>query len=147
LGGATATTQTAGDNTTKVATTAFVIGQAATLAPAALGTAAVGASLKYAREDHVHTAPTGGVTSLNGQTGAITNTAVGDIGGYRLGITATSSSVNTTYAAASVYTPVWTAGIYTQGAAFSAGTWRCVSANGFDGSGPQYSAGLFVRIS
>jgi hypothetical protein len=55
LGGATATTQTAGDNTTKVATTAFVIGQAATLAPAALGTAAVGASLKYAREDHVHT--------------------------------------------------------------------------------------------
>lgn len=41
-------------NTTQLATTAFVVGQAATTAPAANGTVAVGTSLTYARADHVH---------------------------------------------------------------------------------------------
>lgn len=41
-------------NTTQLATTAFVIAQAATAAPLANGTAAVGTSKKYARQDHVH---------------------------------------------------------------------------------------------
>ena len=40
--------------TTQLATTAFVIAQAATVAPLANGTAAVGTSKKYARQDHVH---------------------------------------------------------------------------------------------
>jgi hypothetical protein len=58
----TATTPTAGDNTTKLATTAFVataitnaaVPIPATVAPPADGTAAVGTSLLYARQDHVH---------------------------------------------------------------------------------------------
>lgn len=54
LGAATATTQATNDNTTKVATTAFVAGQAGTASPLASGTAAVGTSLLYARQDHVH---------------------------------------------------------------------------------------------
>ena len=43
-----------GTNTTQLATTAFVLAQAATVAPLAMGVAAVGTSLLYARQDHVH---------------------------------------------------------------------------------------------
>jgi hypothetical protein len=45
-------------NTTQIATTAFVVAQAGTATPIIEGTGAVGTSLRYAREDHVH--PTGG---------------------------------------------------------------------------------------
>lgn len=45
-------------NTTQVATTAFVVGQASSTAPAMNGTAAVGTSLRYARTDHVHASDT-----------------------------------------------------------------------------------------
>jgi hypothetical protein len=50
----TAPTAAVDTTTTQIATTAFVIGQAADSAPANLGTAATGASKQYAREDHVH---------------------------------------------------------------------------------------------
>ena len=50
----TAPTATADQNDTAIATTAFVIGQAASADPVADGTAAPGTSVKYAREDHVH---------------------------------------------------------------------------------------------
>lgn len=50
----TAPTQAADNNTTRVATTAFVVGQAATVAPVMAGAAAVGASLRFARQDHRH---------------------------------------------------------------------------------------------
>jgi len=50
----TAPTASADQNDTAIATTAFVIGQAASATPAANGTAAAGTSLKYARADHVH---------------------------------------------------------------------------------------------
>lgn len=53
-----APTAGADTNTTQLATTAFVVGQASSTAGAALGTAAVGTSLKYARADHVHAMPT-----------------------------------------------------------------------------------------
>lgn len=49
-----APTAAADTNTTQVATTAFVVGQAASVAPVVNGTAAVGTSLRYARQDHVH---------------------------------------------------------------------------------------------
>lgn len=52
-----APTPAADTNTTQLATTAFVVGQAASAAPAALGSAAVGTSLKFARADHVHAMP------------------------------------------------------------------------------------------
>ena len=54
----TSPTATADTNTTQVATTAFVVGQAASTAPVMNGTAAVGTSLKYARQDHVHASDT-----------------------------------------------------------------------------------------
>lgn len=50
----TAPTAAVSTTTTQLATTAFVIGQAATAAPAIDGTAAVGTSKLYARSDHVH---------------------------------------------------------------------------------------------
>jgi len=54
------TTPSARDNSTKVATTAYVdsaLPEAATATPSNLGTAAVGTSSKYAKEDHVHNYP------------------------------------------------------------------------------------------
>lgn len=50
----TAATAAADTNTTQLATTAFVIGQAGTANPPMDGTAATGTSLRYARQDHVH---------------------------------------------------------------------------------------------
>lgn len=50
----TAPTASVNTNTTQVATTAFVVGQAASSSPLVDGTVAVGSSLRYAREDHVH---------------------------------------------------------------------------------------------
>jgi hypothetical protein len=49
-----APTAAADTNTTQLATTAFVIGQAGASTPLIDGTAAVGTSKKYSREDHVH---------------------------------------------------------------------------------------------
>ena len=53
-----APTSVADTNTTQLATTAFVVGQASSTSPLALGTATVGTSLRYARADHVHAMPT-----------------------------------------------------------------------------------------
>lgn len=53
-----APTASANTNTTQVATTAFVVGQAANTAPAINGIAATGTSLRYARQDHVHASDT-----------------------------------------------------------------------------------------
>lgn len=49
-----APTAAANTNTTQVATTAFVIGQASSTTPAMNGTAAVGTGTTFARADHVH---------------------------------------------------------------------------------------------
>lgn len=50
----TAPTAAADTNTTQLATTAFVLGQAGNATPAMNGTAAAGTSPRYARQDHVH---------------------------------------------------------------------------------------------
>ena len=52
------TTAAVDTNTTQIATTAFVLAQASSVAGAALGTAAVGTATRYARSDHVHAMPT-----------------------------------------------------------------------------------------
>jgi hypothetical protein len=52
------TTAAADTNTTQIATTAYVVGQASASTPANNGTAAIGTSLKYARADHVHATDT-----------------------------------------------------------------------------------------
>lgn len=49
-----APTASVSTNTTQIATTAFVVGQVGTATPLINGTAAVGTSLLYARQDHVH---------------------------------------------------------------------------------------------
>lgn len=53
-----APTAAADTNTTQLATTAFVVGQASSTTPVMNGTAAIGTSLKYARADHVHASDT-----------------------------------------------------------------------------------------
>jgi hypothetical protein len=60
------TTAAADTNTTQIATTAFVVGQASAVNPSALGSVAIGTSLRYARADHVH--PTTGLALLAGAT-------------------------------------------------------------------------------
>lgn len=50
----TAPTATAGTNTTQIATTAFVLGQAGTATPLVDGVGAIGSSYYYARQDHIH---------------------------------------------------------------------------------------------
>lgn len=100
------------------------------------------------------------VTSLNGQTDAITNTNLYSIGSYVVGRpkNATQYSVNSTIAGSSLYAA--STGTYTNGvdwygydgfqAIISAtlvntGTWRCVSpCVAVDGFG---LSGLWVRIS
>ena len=49
-----APTAAADTNTTQLATTAFVVGQAGSASPAMNGSAAAGSSARYARQDHVH---------------------------------------------------------------------------------------------
>ena len=61
-----APTAAADTNSTQIATTAYVVGQAGTATPAALGTAAAGTSLKFARSDHVHQAVADATTSVKG---------------------------------------------------------------------------------
>lgn len=50
----TVPTAAADTNTTQAASTAFVLGQVGTASPAMNGVATVGASLRYARQDHIH---------------------------------------------------------------------------------------------
>ena len=57
-GGGTSTTPATDNNSTNIATTAYVVGQASATAPVMDGTAAVGTSLRYARQDHVHPSDT-----------------------------------------------------------------------------------------
>lgn len=110
--------------------------------------------------------PAGGVTSLNGQTGAITNTSLYAIGSYVAGRPAnyTNYTVNSTLAGSSLYATPTTSGytdigtpqfvpyigsgtsITSKCPLVNTGTWRCLSpAASID----AYTsiAGLWVRIS
>lgn len=111
--------------------------------------------------------PAGGVTSLNGQTGAITDTNLYAIGSYVTGRpqNATVYPVNSTLAGSSLYATSgalrWVQGggwidlsdtnyfantnMYTL---VNTGTWRCVSPCGlYTINSSSYSTGLWVRIS
>ena len=105
---------------------------------------------------------TGGVTSLNGQTGAITNTDLYAIGSYVTGRpnTSTAYAVNSTLAGSSLYSTspsaYWnvvnaqwqpsggTTNITAGVTLVNTGTWRCVSPAQSGGGG---LSGLWVRIS
>jgi hypothetical protein len=105
--------------------------------------------------------PAGGVTSLNGQTGAITNTDLYAIGSYINGRpnNYTNYAVDNTVAGSSLYTasPMsyfstgtsWanpTIGGSAPATLVSVGTWRCLSPTGGNGVSAS-SNGLWVRIS
>jgi len=88
-----APTAAADTNTTQLATTAFVIGQASASTPAALSTAAVGTSTRYARADHVHAMPA--LSQLGAATGDVS------LGGFKL--TSVADPVNAQDAATKNY--------------------------------------------
>lgn len=107
-------------------------------------------------------APTSGVTSLNGQTGAITNTSLYAIGSYVLGRPAntTQYDVNATISGSSLYSvsgPIywsstgnWSGPVSTNITAtlVNTGTWRCMSIADSVGATTLYGlTGLWVRIS
>ena len=89
-------TATANTNTTQAATTAFVVGQAGALTPVTIGTAAVGTSLKYAREDHTH----GGVGSAVAGTGIGVSAATGAVTFTNTGVTSVVAGTNIAVSAA-----------------------------------------------
>jgi len=110
------------------------------------------------------TAPAGGgVTSLNGQTGAITNTDLYAIGSYIVGRPANSTNyaANSTIAGSSLrtfptcvvmdnssndaYLPYFNTGLGNIGVTIGSGTWRCTSRAYGDGN--NSTSGLWVRIS
>jgi hypothetical protein len=68
-------TEAVDTNNTELATTAFVVGQAGSATPLANGTAAVGTSLRYARQDHVHPLQTA-ATIDQVRTGSSTTTSI-----------------------------------------------------------------------
>lgn len=102
------------------------------------------------------------VTSLNGQTGAITNTSLYAIGSYVIGRPAnyTNYAVNSTIAGSSLYS-VSSCVVYYNGgfnaidggaitsatSLVNTGTWRCVSPLGTANANGMAMAGLWVRIS
>lgn len=108
------------------------------------------------------TAAGGGVTSLNGQTGAITNTDLFAIGSYITGRPAniTSYGTNSTIAGSSLFSippagsrfdnNTWgffnSSNTNNGATQTNVGTWRCVSP-AFNFGGNQALAGLWVRIS
>ena len=109
-------------------------------------------------------APTSGVTSLNGQTGAITNTDLYAIGSYVTGRPAntTTYNLNDTVAGSSLYSsnfntwyvpanPDWRMSYSTSiqvvtPTLVNTGTWRCLTSTG-GVVGVAYPLGLWVRIS
>ena len=92
-GNASSGTAAADTNTTQLATTAFVIGQASAATPTSIGTNTVGTSLRYARADHTHT----GVGSAVAGTGIGVSAATGAVTITNTGVTAltTSSGLST----------------------------------------------------
>jgi hypothetical protein len=102
--------------------------------------------------------PTGGVTSLNGQTGAITDTDQYAIGSYVTGRPQDVANYtnNTTIAGSSLYVTSLNNGTIARGSStwsaganqslINTGTWRCLGSAYGNGSTAGYP-GLWVRIS
>lgn len=78
-------------NTTQIATTAFVLGQASSSNPLALGSVAQGTSTRYARQDHVH--PTTGLGLTSGTLAQFASTTSSQLAGVISDETGTGSLV------------------------------------------------------
>jgi hypothetical protein len=82
-GGGTTTTAAVDNNSTTIASTAYVVGQAGSATPIVDGTAAVGTSLRYARQDHVHPTDTSRAPLASPTfTGTVTIPAGASISGF-----------------------------------------------------------------
>lgn len=108
--------------------------------------------------------PAGGVTSWNGQTGAVTSTAAYDLGSFVTGRpqNTTAYAVNNTVAGSSLYATfpgaywnpndgTWktggNSGVPSNGVVLvNTGSWKCVAPCGNNGN-PQGWAGLWVRYA
>lgn len=144
-----APTATVSTNTAQIATTAFVLGQAATATPAALGTATVGTSLLYARQDHVHAAPT--AASL------IATPAAAKTGAYTLAQTDNNNTILVNVSSTvAVTAPQLTAGTVisvcqtgTAAVTWTAGTGVTINTfpSGTTGTGGQYAVVTFFWMS
>lgn len=100
----TVPTAAANTSTTQAASTAFVTGQAATIAPLSNGTAAVGTSLLYARQDHVHPAAanmTGATAGAAGTAGSAPAPAAGQQNSFLRGDATWASPMAATMTGAS----------------------------------------------
>lgn len=158
-------TQSANNNSTNAASTAFVCGQAGTGTPVMDGSATVGTSLLFARQDHVHAtdtacAPiasptfTGTVTAptLDGTNATITNinaTSSLAIGGSAVTTKAYVDSEDTSYyAAAQSYAATVALDYYNDGVSYTNGQistyWTDVNAYFLNLSGGTLTGGLNV---
>ena len=106
--------------------------------------------------NYAATAGNGGVTSLNGQTGAVTDTSLYAIGSFVIGRPAniTAYAVNSTIAGSSLYATgpggyynsVWNDGLVGPAQTLvNTGTWRCVAP--CPSQGGNGGAGLWVRTA
>jgi hypothetical protein len=84
-GNISSTTAAQNTNTTQLATTAFVLGQASSTTPTSIGTNTVGTGTTFARDDHTHT----GVASLANGGGITASVSTGAV---TLGSTATNNN-------------------------------------------------------
>jgi hypothetical protein len=85
-------------NTTQLATTAFVLAQAAGTAPVVDGTATIGASTRYARQDHVHPTDTSRAATAGPTfTGTVALPATTNYNGTQLKRIATGVASSTTF--------------------------------------------------
>jgi hypothetical protein len=89
-GNASSGTAAADTNTTQLATTAYVIGQASGTTPTTIGTNTIGTSLRYARADHTHT----GVSSAVASTGISVSAATGAVTFTNTGVTSAVAGTN-----------------------------------------------------
>jgi hypothetical protein len=98
-------TAAADTNTTQIATTAFVLGQAGSASPLMNGTAAVGTSLRYTRQDHVHPTDTSRAPTASPTfTGTVTASTIDGPSGNSISIaTSAAASIFLGHATATVF--------------------------------------------
>jgi hypothetical protein len=172
------TTQSTSDNSTNPASTAYVVNRIANDAPTKTGTGASGTwGISITGNAATATsANNGGVTSVNGQTGAVTQTSVDSIGSYvaalyvfgnhpqttsipvNIGGTVSGTSLRYNFTS-SLSDFTGSRGqinntVYGGGGTLLSGIWRCMSRPGYVitdlGGGSfryDWTPGLFVRIS
>lgn len=89
----------------------------------------------------------GGVTSLNGETGAITNTSINSIGSYVGSAWRPNVAAGSTVAGSSLYYAYWNGSSWSYPSFSATGTWRFMGGVRHVDSLTQANSALFVRIS